>query len=162
MGCAGGFFSLEKYHAHDLESYYRALTVHPHHNYYEGRATADLTSWLEYFIGLLAGVFRLAKEEAMVMKASPSSQKPDLLRGFDHRARMVLGLFARQDMITVPQVAAMLGLSDRMVRNLVKDWAGQGWLVVANDSRRKRAYKLSAIYRQVVGRLSAILPDKKE
>ncbi len=154
-----GFFSLEEHHAHDLEGYYRALTVHPHHNYYEGRASADLTGWLEYFIGLLARVFLLAKEEALTMKAAPPDPESDLLRGFDHRARMVLGLFARQDLITVPQVAAMLGLSDRMVRNLMQEWVSQGWLVVANDSRRKRAYELSAIYRQGIGRLSAIHPD---
>ncbi|MFA4956642.1 MAG: hypothetical protein WC556_06670 [Candidatus Methanoperedens sp.] len=35
--------------ARDLESYYGSLAVHPHHNYYEGRAEADLTQWLEYF-----------------------------------------------------------------------------------------------------------------
>ncbi len=150
-----GFFSLEEYHARDLEGYYRALIVHPNHNYYEGRATADLTSWLEYFIGLLASVFRLAKEEALTMKATPPNQESDLLRGFDHRARMVLGLFARQDMITVPQVAAVLGLSDRMVRNLMKDWAGQGWLVVANDSPPKTSLyvigNLSASYWKIIG-----------
>ncbi|HHH75622.1 MAG TPA: Fic family protein, partial [Phycisphaerae bacterium] len=32
-----GLFSLEEYHARDLEGYYRALAVHPHHNYYFGR-----------------------------------------------------------------------------------------------------------------------------
>lgn len=144
-----GFFSLEEYHARDLEGYYRALIVHPHHNYYEGRATADLTSWLEYFIGLLASVFQVAKEEALTMKATPPNQESDLLRGFDHRARMVLGLFARQDMITVPQVAAVLGLSDRMVRNLMKDWAGQGWLVVANHSAENEPIR----YRQSIGKL---------
>lgn len=44
-----GFFSLEEHHARDLEGYYHSLAVHPHHNYYEGRAEADLTPWLEYF-----------------------------------------------------------------------------------------------------------------
>ena len=38
-----GFFSLEEHHAKGLEAYYRSLAVHPHHNYYEGRAEADLT-----------------------------------------------------------------------------------------------------------------------
>jgi hypothetical protein len=38
-----GYFSLEEHHARDLPAYYGALAVHPHHNYYEGRAIADLT-----------------------------------------------------------------------------------------------------------------------
>ena len=41
-----GFFSLEEHHARDLAAYYNSLSVHPHHNYYEGRAAADLTPWL--------------------------------------------------------------------------------------------------------------------
>jgi len=44
-----GFSSLEEHHAHNLEGYFRSLSVHPHHNYYEGRSEADLTPWLEYF-----------------------------------------------------------------------------------------------------------------
>lgn len=60
-----GFFSLEEHHARDLTAYYGALARHPHHNYYEGRATADLTPWLPYFLQVLAEVFTTAKEEAL-------------------------------------------------------------------------------------------------
>ena len=143
-----GFFSLEEYHARDLENYYGALSVHPHHNYYEGRAEADLTSWLTYFVGLLADVFRTAKDEALRLKETPPAAEPEIFRRLDHRARIVLGLFAKQETITATQVAELLGLSERMVRNLMQEWVAQGWLLVADDSRRKRAYKLSAIYRQ--------------
>ena len=60
-----GFFSLEEHHARDLAAYYRSLAVHPHHNYYEGRAEADLTPWLEYFLQILADVFAAAREETL-------------------------------------------------------------------------------------------------
>jgi Fic family protein len=42
----GGFFSPEEHYARDLQSYYRALTTHPHHNYYseEARPTS-LRGW---------------------------------------------------------------------------------------------------------------------
>ncbi len=151
-----GFFSLEEYHARDLENYYGALAVHPHHNYYEGRANADLTPWLGYFVGLLADVFSAARQETLNLKDAPPVHEPEALRRLDHRARLVLGLFAKRDTITGPQVAVMLGLSERMVRNLMQEWVGQGWLVVADESRRKRAYELSAIYRQYIGGLSAM------
>ena len=59
-----GFFSLEEYHARDLAAYYGSLVTHPHHNYYEGRAGADLTPWLEYFVQILAAVIGAALKEA--------------------------------------------------------------------------------------------------
>jgi hypothetical protein len=43
-----------------------------------------------------------------------------------------------------------------MARNLMQVWVIQGWLVVADASRRKRAYALSPIYRQSIGDLSAM------
>jgi len=46
----GRFFSLEEFYAQDLEGYYAALVTHPHHNYYEGRADAEITPWLAYFL----------------------------------------------------------------------------------------------------------------
>jgi DNA-binding transcriptional regulator PaaX len=53
-------------------------------------------------------------------------------------------------------VAKELGLSERMDRNLLKGWVGDGWLEVTNPSRRARAYSLSAKYRQYIGSLSAM------
>jgi Fic family protein len=151
-----GFFSLEEYHARDLESYYHALATHPHHNYYEGRANADLTPWLNYFIRLHANVFLAARNEVLSMKDAPLELEPEGLRRLDHRARMVMGLFSRQEVITAPQVAELLGLSERMARNLMQAWVAQGWLVIINTSNRKRAYTLSASYRQYIGNLSAM------
>jgi predicted ArsR family transcriptional regulator len=82
--------------------------------------------------------------------------KPNALRRLDHRASVVLGLFARKETITAPEVAEELGLSGRMARNLLKDWVEDGWLQVSNPSRRARAYSLSAKYRQYIGSLSAM------
>ncbi|MCX6676676.1 MAG: Fic family protein [Methanothrix sp.] len=96
----GGFFSLEEHYALDLPGYYRALTVHPHHNYYFGRSEADLTAWLEYFISTLAEVFEAVRQRA-------------------------------------------------------QKCAENGWLQVANPSRRARAYSLSAKYRQNIGNTAA-------
>ncbi|MFA6372221.1 MAG: hypothetical protein WCW68_06320 [Methanothrix sp.] len=67
----------------------------------------------------------------------------------------MLSLFAGNDRITAPQVAAELGLSERMARNLLKGWTDDGWLDVADPSRRGRAYSLSAVYRQYIGSSSA-------
>lgn len=149
-----GFFSLEEHHARDLAAYYESLATHPHHNYYEGRAEADLTPWLEYFLRTLAGVFTAASEEAQAAAKEGRGVEPDALRQLDPRARVVLGLASR-GRITARDVAATLGLSDRMARVLLHEWVEDGWLVVADPARRSRAYELSARYRQFIGNSSA-------
>ncbi len=151
-----GFFSLEEHHARDLTGYYHSLATHPQHNYYDGRAEADLTSWLEYFIKTLAGVFVLAKDEALRCAREGVLVEPEEIRRLDRRARVVLALFAQTEHITATEVAKALGLSDRMARELLKEWVKAGWLIVAKPSKRARAYALSAAYRQFIGGLSAM------
>ena len=154
-----GLFSLEKEHARDLTSYYNSLAVHPHHNYYEGRDSADLTSWLDYFLMVLATAFTSTKEEIVRVSREGSQDEPEALRRLDARARAVLALFARQERVSAPEVARLLGLSDRTARLLLQRWTGEGWLVVANPSRRGRVYELSASYRQLIGNSTATAPD---
>jgi hypothetical protein len=146
---------LEEHHARDLEGYYRALVTHPHHNYYEGRAHADLTPWVEYFTRTLAGVFTATKVEALRYAEQGVAMEPAVVRRLDRRARAVLALFATNEHITTAQVAEVLALSARSARLLLNGWVADGWLVVADASNRRRRYGLSAKYRQYVGRLSA-------
>ena len=128
----GGFFSLEEHYAKDLQGYYQALSVHPHHNYYFGRSEADLTPWLEYFISTLAEIFEAVRQKAKKCGTISPQAEPEALRRLDHRARVVLGLFARNETITAPLVATELGLSERTARNLLGTWVNDGWLEVAN------------------------------
>jgi Fic family protein len=39
----GRFYALEEFYVQDLDGYYDALVTHPHHNYYDGQADADIT-----------------------------------------------------------------------------------------------------------------------
>jgi len=146
----GGIYSLEEYHSRDVQAYYRALDVGGHHNYYFGRADADLTGWLNYFVGTLAEVFESARQEAAQYARSGLTVEPDGLRRLDHRARTVLALFVRREHITSADVAVALGLSERMARVLVAAWVSDGWLVVADSSRRARKYSLSERFRSLV------------
>jgi Fic family protein len=148
-----GFFSMEEHHAQDLKTYYDSLSVHDHHNYYHGRAHADLTSWVDYFVTSLAIVFNQVKKEAMDYAKNSTPAESKELMSLDRRAKVVLALFSVQENITSKDVARALGLSDRMVRLLVKKWVEEGWLVISNVSNRARAYKLSVKYRQFIGNL---------
>ena len=149
-----GLFSMEEHHARDLENYYKCLAVHKHHNYYEGRANAELTSWVEYFVSLLAKVFTRTKEETGQLAGRGIIVEPLELRKMDRRARAVVSLFVKKDYIATNDVANALGLSVRMSRVLVNGWVKDGWLIIKNTSNKARVYNLSAIYRQFIGNLS--------
>ncbi|MDD3744509.1 MAG: Fic family protein, partial [Lentimicrobiaceae bacterium] len=134
-----GFFSLEEHHARDLTGYYDSLMVHPNHNYYMGRADASLNKWLEYFLNTLAYVFNEAKNEALHL-LKKEQEEPAWLNKLDRRARVVAGLFSSAEYITSSDVAATLGLSPRMARELLKEWVDDGWLIVSNSSKKGRQY----------------------
>lgn len=151
-----GFYSLEEYHARDINTYYDQLSTHPHHNYYEGREHADLTSWVEYFTGAVARVFSIAADEAIRASRRRVPAEPEPIRDLDARARRVLALFTRTDSITAADVSKILPVSERAVRNHLAQWVKDGFLVVQNPSNRGRKYGLSEPYRQYVGKLSEV------
>ena len=151
----GRFYSLEEVYAQDLPAYYAALQTHPHANYYEGRADADLTGWLEYFVGGMAAVFQRVAGEVREQAGQPGAPEPAELRRLDRRARIVLGLFSRQESVTAAEMARALGLAPRTVRDLVGGWLADGWLVLADPARKSRRYHLSAEYRQFIGEITA-------
>jgi Fic family protein len=84
-----GFITPEEQYAEDLFGYYQALNVHPDIDYYEGRAEADLTPWLEYFISSLvksgeAALREMAKYYASTPRKiakSPASPRREGARG---------------------------------------------------------------------------------
>jgi hypothetical protein len=77
-----------------------------------------------------------------------------LLRKLDRRVRMVLGFFTQQESINANDVANILGLSPRQVRDLLTEWVNASWLVVNDTSRKSRAYSLSTDYRRNDGALN--------
>ncbi len=146
-----GFFSLEEFHAENISKYYETLSTHKHYNYYEGRAEADLTSWVEYFVILLMNVFKNVYKQTLVYIKKGFKPEPEILRKMDIRARHVFNLFIDKETTTTAEMAGILGLSQRMVRNLVKKWTNQGILKAIGKSKKSRAYELTEIYRKFIG-----------
>ena len=145
------FYSLEEFYAEDLGGYYDALVIAPHHNYYFGRNTAEITTWLDYFLRGMAVVFeRVANEVKKQARGTVDESTVNLLRPLDHRARRVLGLFSNQEFIQSSDVANLLGISTRQARDLLVGWVDQGWLEIADPSRRGRKYKLSHEYENLL------------
>lgn len=148
-----GLLSLEEYHSREVADYYGALDVGAHHNYYMGRAEADLTGWLEYFVRTLSAVFDAANREAAKCAGSRMAAEPEELRQLDHRARLVLMLFSRRAYIASADVASTLGISERMARVLLARWVNDGWLVMADPSRKARKYTLAESLRRYMSEI---------
>ena len=138
-----GIYSLEEYYAKDLNGYYNAITVGPSHNYYMGRADADITNWIEYFIQGVKESFEKVYEKAKL--ESGAKDLSPILRNLDVKQRKILQLFENQKTITSSDIADFFNFAPRTARKLAQDWVEEGFLVIANFSKKSRKYTLSNI-----------------
>jgi len=138
-----GLYALEEYYARDLAAYYQALTVGPSHNYYDGRAEADITRWVEYFCDGMADSFENVKRRAAEAAQAGARDLSALLRTLDPRQRKALDLFRSSETITSRDVEKLFGISQRTARGLLSAWAEAGFLMVADPAKKRRKYALA-------------------
>jgi Fic family protein len=112
-----GLYSLEEYYARDLQAYYDAISRGEHHNYYFGRAEADITPWVGYFVAGMLDSFEHVKRAAQIEKGK---DKSELLRTLTPRQRKLLPLFEDSDTITSRDVEELFGFSSRSAREFVE------------------------------------------
>lgn len=144
-----GIYSLEEYYARDLASYYRALSIGPSHNYYLGRAEADITSFIQYFTMGMADAFAKVRTRADQAASRGAIDHSMALRELDPRLRRLLPVFRRQGTANVAEMATHLALSPRTLRPLCAKWVEQGFLEISDESRRNRTYRLTLKWAQV-------------
>ncbi len=135
-----GIYSLEEYYAKDLHSYYAAISVGNSHNYYMGRAEADITKWVEYFIAGMAAAFENVQKHAALQKTEDISP---ILKTLDPKQRQALILFKQQEIVTTNDIAAFFGCNQRTARELAAKWTKENFLIPANTSKRGRKYKIN-------------------
>jgi Fic family protein len=146
-----GLYSLEEYYARNLGAYYEALTIGPSHNYYEGRAIADITRWVEYFCKGMAESFENVRKRAAQAAEIGSSDESATLRRLDPRQRKALDLFRRSDTVTSRDVERLFALSQRTARNLLAAWVQDGFVTVADPAKKSRKYRLAAEFAVLLG-----------
>lgn len=144
-----GIYSLEEYYARDLQAYYSALAVDPSHNYYMGRKEADITGWLEYFINGMADAFAKVEEQAKGAESRREKDASPALRKLEPRQRKALTLFVRQQFITSGDVAGLFSFAPRTARQLLQKWTRQGFLSIADPSKKARKYKLAPEFEEM-------------
>ncbi|MBI2387352.1 MAG: Fic family protein [Elusimicrobia bacterium] len=138
-----GIYSLEEYYARDLQAYYAAIAAGPSHNYYQGRAEADITAWLEYFVAGMGEAFAKVEGQAKAAETRWETDKSPVLRKLDPRQRRALALFARQQAITSRDISMLFSFAPRTARLLLQKWTEQGFLAIADPSKKARKYKLA-------------------
>lgn len=145
-----GLYALEEYYAHNLGEYYEALTIGPSHNYYEGRAEADITKWVGYFIEGMAHAFEKVQSQALAEAGRGGKDQSRLLRELDAKQRKALTLFEDSREIAAKEIGALFGYKPRSVALLCQRWVEEGFLEIANPARKSRKYRLVAKYEEAV------------
>lgn len=144
-------FVLENFYDRNLSDYYKALQMGLSHNYYFGRNDADLTQWLEYFLGGLAEVYSQAADIVREKNAELLRVEPDLIRQLDIQQRQLFRqLVFKQEEITTPEIMILLGMGDRTAREKVKQWIASGFLQPKDpNAQRIRSVMLSHWYEEL-------------
>jgi Fic family protein len=145
-----GTYSLEEHYVRDLGGYYAALTVGPSHNYYLGRAEAEITGFIDYFSRSMAEAFSAVRAQAARAVERDARDASPLLRQLDPRQRRCLLLYRDQGVATTSEIAAHLGLSPRTVANLCRHWVTEGFLEAHDQSRKGRSYRLGPAYERLI------------
>jgi Fic family protein len=144
-----GIYSLDEYYAQKLGAYYAALTIGSH-NYYQGRAEADVTPFVEYFCAGMAEAFGKVVAAAKRAELPSGAGQASLLRELDLRQRRLLPLFQAQGGATAREMAAHLKLSERTLVGLCRDWVRSGFLEYESASRKIRSYRLAERFAELV------------
>lgn len=149
-----GIYSLEEYYAKNLQGYYKALTIGRSHNYYGGRAEADVTPFLEYFIGGMAISFKNVREKAQEMnkkhRISSLTRQTEKLRELSPQQRHAISLFIKQKEISIQEISSHLGLKNRSSYGLLKKWLDDGFVQIGNTSKKARTYMLAPKWEELV------------
>ncbi|MEK7218401.1 MAG: Fic family protein [Patescibacteria group bacterium] len=151
-----GIYSLEEYYAEHLQDYYDALAVTPGHNYYEGRAEADVTPFLVYFIRGMAGSFAKIRNQAGEAQGQGVPGQTALLRELSARQRKALSLFARMKRVASADVARFFRIGTRSASALCLQWVEEKFLMIADPSKKARRYQLTETYEAL---MAVKLPD---
>lgn len=145
-----GLYALEEYYARNLSNYYEALTVGSSHNYYMGRADADATKWIIYFIEGMAEAFEKIRAQAQAEQGKGRKDQSKLLRTIDAKQRKVLELFQDTQEIGSKEVASLFGYAQRTASLLCHKWVEAGFFEIASESRKTRRYKLAKTYEAII------------
>jgi Fic family protein len=119
-----------------------------------GRADADITKWIAYFIQGMATSFDKVRDQALREARRGGKDQSKLLRGvlrnLDAKQRRALVLFQIAREITAKDIADLFGYKPRTSALLCQHWVEKGFLETTDPAKKSRRYQLCDTYAAIV------------
>jgi len=102
----------------------------------------DITGWVANFIECKATSFEKVHVEAKKESQTRATDRSKLLRTLDAKQRKALTLFEQSLEVTAKEIAELFSFQQRPAASLCQQWVTEGFLIIADPSKKARRYKL--------------------
>lgn len=141
-----GFYVVEEFYDKNIDDYYNSLQMGLHHNFYFGRKDADITQWLEYFIGTMANTFEAVGERVKEIYKN-SKEEMNIIDTLDKRERWVANYIITNNKIKAKDIANHFKINIDTANNWIKKWKEKEFLQRLDDKQiRNVDYVLTKKY----------------
>ena len=141
-----GFYVVEEFYDKNIDDYYNSLQMGLHHNFYFGRKDADITQWLEYFIGTMANTFEAVGERVKEIYKN-SKEEMNIIDTLDKRERWVANYIITNNKIKAKDIANHFKINIDTANNWIKKWIKKEFLQRLDDKQiRNVDYVLTKKY----------------
>lgn len=141
-----GFYVVEEFYDKNINDYYNSLQMGLHHNFYFGRKDADITQWLEYFIGTMANTFEAVGERVKEIYKN-SKKEINIIDTLDKRERWVAHYIFTKNKIKAKDIANHFKINIDTANNWIKKWIEKDFLQRFDDKQiRNVDYVLTKKY----------------
>ena len=103
----------------------------------------DITGWVVNFMEGIATSFEKVQVGARKESQTGPTDRSKRLRTLDARQRKALTLFKHAREVTAKEIAELFGFQQRPAAALCQRWVAEGFLVIADPSKKARRYRLS-------------------
>ena len=131
-----GFYVVEEFYDKNIDDYYNSLQMGLHHNFYFGRKDADITEWLEYFIGTMANTFEAVGERVKEIYKN-SKEEMNIIDTLDKRERWVANYIITNNKIKAKDIANHFKINIDTANNWIKKWIEKEFLQRIDDKQIK-------------------------
>src|SRR5260370_31196980 len=100
-----------------------------------GRAEADITKWITYFIEGMATSFEKVRDQAQREAEKGAKDQSKLLRNLDAKQRRALTLFQKSREITAKDIADLFGYKPRTAALLCQRWVEKRFLKTTDPAK---------------------------
>lgn len=122
-----GFYVMEEFYDKNIDDYYNSLQMNLNHNFYYGRKDADITQWLEYFVGVMASTFETVQKKVEELYEN-NEVKLDIVDTLDKRERWVANYVITNNKIKAKAIALHFKISIDTANNWIKKWVEKSFL----------------------------------